>query len=174
MIFTPDEIDKKILEVLQLEGRISMLNLADRVGLSATPCARRVKEMEAKGLIRGYAARLDPESVGLSTQAIVRIRLRRPGQAAEEFEQAILIMAEVLRCAKVTGLFDYILHVIAPDTESLGSWMREKLLRLPGVLQTETSVVIGLVKPEGALPVVAVRSSEHSCVSTGRHRRFGS
>jgi len=169
VIFTPDEIDKKILEVLQQEGRISMLNLADRVGLSATPCARRVREMEAKGLIRGYAARLDPESVGLSTQAVVRVRLRRPGKVTEEFEQAILGMTEVLRCAKVTGLFDYILHVIAPDTHSLGRWMREKLLCLPGVLQTDTSVVIGLVKSESALPVVERGATEHS-YSTGRHR----
>lgn len=172
MTFTPDEIDIKILEVLQREGRISMLDLADRVGLSATPCARRVKEMEANGLIRGYAALLNAEALGLSTQALVRVRLRRSRECTDEFEGAVLNMPEVLRCAKVAGLYDYLLFVVAPDMKSMGEWMRQKLLSLPGVIQTDTSVVIELVKWGVPLPVVEAGAANRAFIA-GRLSRSG-
>lgn len=157
--FTPDEIDSKILDVLQREGRISMLELADRVGLSATPCARRVREMEGNGLIRGYAALLSADAVGLRTQAVVRVRIRRSRECADEFEKFVLKMPEVLRCLTVTGPYDYLLYIAAPDMESLGDWIRQKLVPSPGILQTETSVVIRQVKGGVALPVASAASS---------------
>jgi Lrp/AsnC family transcriptional regulator, leucine-responsive regulatory protein len=153
VISTLDEIDIKILKVLQEEGRISMLDLADRVGLSATPCARRVKEMESMGVIRGYAALLNAEAVGLGTQAVVRVRLRRSLEWTDEFERIVLKMPEVLECARITGVYDYLLSVVAPHMEALDEWMRLKLLRLPGVTQTDTSIVMQNVKSAVALPV---------------------
>ena len=158
MIFTPDEIDIRILEVLQREGRISMLDLADRVGLSATPCARRVRELEAKGFISGYAALINAEAVGLRTQAVVRVRLRRSREWAEAFEKTVAKMPEVLRCATITGLYDYVLDVVAPDVEALGDWIHKKLVPLAGVMQTDTSIVIRLVKSGVTLPVTEAES----------------
>ncbi len=159
MIFTPDEIDIKILEVLQREGRISMLDLADRVGLSATPCARRVKVMEANDLISGYAALINADAVGLRTQAVVRVRLRRSREWAEAFEKAVVKMPEVLRCATITGLYDYVLDVVVPNVEALGDWIRKELVPLAGVTQTDTSIVIRLVKSGVTLPVTEAVSN---------------
>jgi Lrp/AsnC family leucine-responsive transcriptional regulator len=170
VISTVDEIDIKILKVLQREGRVSMLDLADKVGLSATPCARRVKEMEANGIIRGYAALLNAEAIGLRTQALVRVRIRRSQEWADEFENTVLKMPEVLRCATVTGLCDYWLYVVVPDLECLGDWIRQKLVPLPGVIQTETGVVIRHVKEGVALPVAETEPANHAIVAARHHR----
>jgi Lrp/AsnC family leucine-responsive transcriptional regulator len=148
-----DEIDLRILDILQREGRISMLALAERVGLSATPCARRVKQMEDDGLIQGYVALVDTRAVGLGLTALVRVRTHRSKQSADIFENAVQRMPQVVRCYSTTGGDDYLLYVVARDMDVLSQWMREKLVTLPGVAHTETSIVLDYVKVGTALPL---------------------
>jgi|SRR5208282_4401282 len=149
----PDDIDLKILDVLQHEGRISTLALADRVGLSPTPCARRVKQMEDDGLIQGYVALLNTRAIGLGLTALVRVRIHRSKQSADIFENAIQKMPEVILCYAMTGANDYLLCVVVRDMDVLGQWMREKLITLPGVAHTETNIVLDYVKRGMVLPL---------------------
>lgn len=166
-----DEIDLKILDVLQCEGRISILALADRVGLSPTPCARRVKQMEDSGLIQGYVALLNAPALGLGLTALVRVRVHRSRQSADIFESAVQKMPEVVRCYATTGGADYLLYVVVKDMDLLRRWMREKLITLPGVAHTETSVVLDYVKAGTALPLAQTFERKSRAVRKGARGR---
>ncbi len=123
-----DSIDHHILDVLRRDGRISMLDLAEQVGLSATPCGRRVRRMEEAGIITGYAAQVDPVALGLNIGVLVSVRLARHGtEGTEQFLTAIARRPEVTECLLVTGNIDYMLRIRVRDIDALGTFIRDEL-----------------------------------------------
>lgn len=149
-----DNYSRKLLRELQLDSRRSVQELSSRVGLSPTPCWRRVKEMEASGLIRRYTVLLDREQLGLSICCLVQLNLQHhvPG-AIQAFERAIGDCPEVVECFGATGEADYLLKVIVPDIKAFDTFLYNSLLSLKGVSNVRTSVVLREIKSETALPV---------------------
>lgn len=146
---TLDEIDKKIIAALQAEGRLPIVDLADRVGLSATPCQRRVKRLEEEGFIIRYAALVSPASMGFGLQALVEVTLDDHSEkTVEAFEAAIRARAEVVACYAVTGDMDFLLHVFAIDLNSFSDFALKALLRMPGVKGTRSSFIMQAVKSD--------------------------
>jgi Lrp/AsnC family leucine-responsive transcriptional regulator len=144
-----DDIDKRIVAVLQGEGRLPMVDLADRVGLSATPCQRRVKRLEDEGVIERYAALVPPPAVGLALQALVQVTLDDHSEkTVAAFESAIRARSEVVACYAVTGDMDFLLHVLAPDLASFSEFAMKALLRMPGVRGTRSSFIMQAVKSD--------------------------
>ena len=144
-----DVIDRRIVAVLQAEGRLPMVDLADRVGLSATPCQRRVKRLEEEGVIGRYAALVSPQAMGLGLQALVQITLDDHSEkTVEAFEAAIRARPEVVACYAVTGDMDFQVHVFAPDLASFSEFAMKALLRMPGVKGTRSSFIMQAVKSD--------------------------
>lgn len=149
-----DETDARILAVLQKQGRISNADLADRVNLSASACHRRVARLERDKIIRDYVALLDPRKVDRPTTVFVEITLS--GQADEvldAFEREVARVPEVLECHLMAGSADYLLKVVAADTEDFARIHRRSLARLPGVAQLQSSFALRTVFKTTALPV---------------------
>ncbi|MGH6961253.1 MAG: Lrp/AsnC family transcriptional regulator, partial [Dongiaceae bacterium] len=116
---TLDDIDRRILAALQRDGRLSMVDLAAQVGLSATPCLRRVKRLEQSGVITGYAATVDPAATGRSLHAFVQVNLDNHAEdTVTAFQRAIMARPEVVACYPISGEFDYLLQVMVPDLEA--------------------------------------------------------
>lgn len=144
-----DEIDRKIIAALQAEGRLPIVDLADRVGLSATPCQRRVKRLEEEGLIMRYAALVSPTSMGFGLQALVEVTLEDHSEkTVEAFEAAIRARPEVVACYAVTGDMDFLLHVFATDLASFSDFALKALLRMPGVKGTRSSFIMQAIKSD--------------------------
>jgi Lrp/AsnC family leucine-responsive transcriptional regulator len=144
-----DEIDRKIIAALQAEGRLSIVDLADRVGLSATPCQRRVKRLEEEGLIMRYAALVSPAAMGFGLQALVEVTLEDHSEkTVEAFEAAIRARPEVVACYAVTGDMDFLLHVFATDLASFSDFALKALLRMPGVKGTRSSFIMQAIKSD--------------------------
>lgn len=151
-----DAIDFRMLRALQKDGRISTTDLATEVGLSATPCARRLKRLEDEGYIRGYAARLDPKKVGCGLQAFVQIRLGdHAEQTVSDFQAAVLRRPEVVGCYAITGNSDFLIHVMTSDLDALSEFTTRTLLRMPGIRETQSSIVLSVLKADGAVPVMS-------------------
>lgn len=151
---TLDETDRRILRVLQRTGRISNAELSERVNLSPSACHRRVQRLEAEGFIRDYVALLDPRKLGVPTTVFVEITLS--GQADEvldAFEKAVARIPDVLECHLMAGSADYILKVVAENTEDFARIHRQSLARLPGVAQMQSSFALRTVFKTTALPV---------------------
>jgi Lrp/AsnC family leucine-responsive transcriptional regulator len=148
-----DKTDRRILDILQREGRISVTDLAERVGLSATPCARRIRQLEESGLIEGYAAIVDPRRAGQAIQAIVQIKLQHSDEIVERFRRLLLERPEVLACYTMTGEMDFLLHVIVRDIEALSDFTTRRLLRMPGVRDVTSSIVLETVKRSPVIPL---------------------
>jgi Lrp/AsnC family leucine-responsive transcriptional regulator len=144
-----DDIDRRIVATLQAEGRIAIVDLADKVGLSPTPCQRRVKRLEEEGVIVRYAALVAPPAVGLDLQALVQVTLDDHSEkTVEAFEAAIRNRPEVIACYAVTGDMDFLLHVLTPDLASFSEFALKALLRMPGVRGTRSSFIMQAVKSE--------------------------
>jgi Lrp/AsnC family transcriptional regulator, leucine-responsive regulatory protein len=149
-----DEIDRKIIAALQEDGRMTIQQLADRVGLSASPCARRVRLLEEAGIISGYVAVVDQASVGLAISVFVSIKLERQREEElDRFSQAVTRWPEVLDCYLMTGQRDYLLRVVVPDLESYQRFLKDKLTRLEGVSSIESSFALGQIKRSNVLPL---------------------
>jgi Lrp/AsnC family transcriptional regulator, leucine-responsive regulatory protein len=149
-----DPIDLRILKELQDNSRISIAKLAQRVSLTPTPCARRIQHLESLGLIKGYAAVLDQGLLGLPVTAFVEVRLVREGKAeVAEFESAVLGYAEVMECWAMSGGYDYLLRVVAPDLEGYNRFLRDQLLSLGCVDHVETGFALERVVDRTALPL---------------------
>lgn len=149
-----DKLERKILQALQQDGRITTQELAERVGLSSSPCWRRVKELESAGVIRRYTAVVDRFRAGLPTCMWIQVNLTRHQEGVvEAFEQAICTRPEVVECYELTGDADYLLKVLASDIESYNSFLHGILFKLPGVAHAKTSVSLREVKYETALPL---------------------
>lgn len=144
-----DDIDRRIVNALQADGRLPMVELAERVGLSATPCQRRVKRLEEEGVIGRYAALVSPLSLGLALQALVQVTLDDHSEkTVEAFEAAIRARPEVVACYAVTGDMDFLLHVQTPDLASFSEFAMKDLLRMPGVRGTRSSFIMQAVKSD--------------------------
>jgi Lrp/AsnC family leucine-responsive transcriptional regulator len=149
-----DAADRRILRVLQRDGRLPVTALAEEVGLSATPCLRRIKRMEEAGVIARYAAVVDPQRVGLPIQAFVQVALSSHAEdVVEAFHKAIASRPEVLAAWAMSGDMDYMLHVVAADFDAYAAFALKALLRMPGVKDTRSSFVLTALKPAGAVPV---------------------
>lgn len=149
-----DATDRRILDTLQRSGRISNAELSERVNLSASACHRRVQRLEEEGFISGYVALLDPRRMGRMTTVFVEITLT--GQADElldAFERAVARVPEVLECHLMAGSADYLLKVVAADTEDFARIHRRSLAALPGVRAMQSSFVLRTVRQTTALPV---------------------
>ena len=150
-----DRIDKHILKLMQENARISNLELADQVGLSATPCARRVKRLEESGLIKKHVTLLDPEALDLNLTAIIGIAMdRHTPDRFELFEAAIREMPEVMECSIVTGQeADFLLKVVVTDMRHYETFLLGKLTKLKGVSGVHSSFVLRKVVDKTALPL---------------------
>jgi Lrp/AsnC family transcriptional regulator, leucine-responsive regulatory protein len=150
-----DRIDKHILELMQANGRISNLELAEQVGLSPTPCSRRVKRLEESGLIRGHVTLLDPQALGLNLTAIVGIAMdRHTPDRFESFEKAISSMPEIIECSIVTGQkADFLLKVVVRDMQHYEQFLLGNLTRLDGVTGVHSSFVLRDLVKKTALPL---------------------
>ena len=138
-----DDIDRRIVAALQAEGRLPMVDLAEKVGLSPTPCQRRVKRLEEDGVIARYTALVSPQAMGLGLQALVQVTLDDHSEkTVAAFEAAIRARPEVVACYAVTGDMDFQVHVLAPDLASFSEFAMKALLRMPGVRGTRSSFIM--------------------------------
>src|SRR5580700_7401934 len=149
-----DRFDAKILDALQRDGRLSVVDLAELIGLSPTPCARRIKALESNGVIEGYAAQLNPARIGLEVLAIVQVKLtEHTDETVARFEREIAVLDEVTNCYAMTGSYDFILEVYGRDLESLSNVVLKKLIRIPNVRDLQSSVVLATVKRSIRIPL---------------------
>jgi DNA-binding Lrp family transcriptional regulator len=149
-----DDTDRRILKMLQKSGRMSNADLAEAVNLSASACHRRVQRLETEGYIREYVAMLDAKKMGVPATIFVEITLSgQADETLEAFEKAVALVPAVLECHLMAGTADYILKVVAEDTEDFARIHRQFLARLPGVAQMQSSFALRTVFKTTALPV---------------------
>ena len=149
-----DQTDHRILRVLQKQGRISNAELSEKVNLSPSACHRRVHRLETAGYVRDYVALLDPRKMNLPTTVFVEITLSaQADEVLDAFEKAVSRIPDVLECHLMAGTADYILKVVAEDTEDFARIHRQYLTRLPGVAQMQSSFALRTVFKTTALPV---------------------
>ena len=151
-----DFIDRRILSELQDNGRLPIVELANRVNLTKTPCAERVRRLERDGVIKGYRAELDEDQMGAGFVMVVLVSLTQTSDNAFElFNSAVRSIPEIQACYLVAGHFDYMLKVRTSDIARYRSVLGDQIGRLPGVQQTHSFVVMELVKDEKTVPVPA-------------------
>ena len=149
-----DPTDLRLLDHLQTDARITTVALAESASLSPAPCLRRVRDLEAAGVIRGYATLLDPEALGLHVSAFIQISLEKQVvNALRNFEETIASYPEVMECYLMTGDSDYLLRVVAHDLKGLQSLIVDRLARLPNVANIRSSIALKQVKYKTALPL---------------------
>jgi Lrp/AsnC family leucine-responsive transcriptional regulator len=154
IILTLDKIDLRILQLIQESARIPIVELAKRVALSPSACARRLRLLEDSGAIRGYGARIDAAAVGLPMVAFVRVSLSRKSEdVLEAFEAAIAKAPEVMEACLMTGREDYLLRVVVPDLDAYEKFVKQRVTRIPGVSQVETSFMLRQITARPALPI---------------------
>ncbi|MBT8151038.1 MAG: Lrp/AsnC family transcriptional regulator [Gammaproteobacteria bacterium] len=156
-----DRTDLRILQALQQDSSISNLELAELVGLSPTPCGRRVKRLEEVGVIRKQVALLDPKALGLSLTAMISISMdRHTPERFEQFERAVQNMPEIVECSIVTGqAADYLLKAVLPDMEHYEAFLLGKLTRIDGVTGVHSSFVLRKIVDQTALPLTHLARS---------------
>ena len=151
---TLDKFDLRILQELQADARLTNAELAQRVGLSAAPCWRRVRALEEAGYIKGYHAEIDRHRIGLGVLAFVRLDAdRNSGDVTRSLEQAIRAIPEVVSCHYISGSGTFELQVVARDLDTFSQFARQVLINLPHVKDLHTSFSLGEVKAGGALPL---------------------
>ena len=149
-----DDLDRKILEHLQADGRMSLADLAYKVGLSPSPCLRRVRNLERAGVISRYVAVLDQRAVGLPVSVFVSIKLEKQREEQlNRFAKAVERWPEVLECYLMTGSRDYWLRVVVPDLDAYERFVKQKLTRVEGIASIESSFALEQVKYTNVLPV---------------------
>ena len=151
---TLDAIDRRILAALQADGRISLTDLAVKVGLSPSPCLRRIRILERAGIISRYVAVLDQDKVGLPVSVFISIKLEsQRQQALDRFTKAIARWPEVLECYLMTGPRDYLLRVVVADLAAYDRFLKQKLTTVDGVASIESSFALEQVKYTNVLPI---------------------
>ncbi|AWI75620.1 MAG: AsnC family transcriptional regulator [Azoarcus sp.] len=149
-----DQNQLRILSLLQKDSTLSTQALADKVGMSPSPCWRRVKEMEEAGLIRGYVALVDRQKLGLGTCVWVRVKLKQhSADVLDRFEQVVKGCDEVVECYELLGETDCLLKLYLPSLEAFSSFMHNFLLKIPEIDVTHSSVALREIKNETALPL---------------------
>jgi len=151
-----DRFDKAILQVLQEHGRISNQDLADRIGLSASPCLRRVRALEETGFISAYRALVDAQKLGLSLTVLIHISMdKHTSERFAHFESVVSALPEVMECLLITGQqADYQLKVVVKDLEAYQYLLLEKITRIKGVSGVLSSFVLRKVVEKAALPII--------------------
>lgn len=157
-----DKTDRKILSILQQDGRLTNQEVAERVNLSPSPCLRRIRNLEESGVIRQYVALLDPDKIGLGLLAYVNVRLEKhsdtPGAGLRspraDFAASVENWPEVVACYAMTGEMDYLLRVHVEDMEHFSKFMMDTLLKHPAVLDVKSSFALQRIKDTTALPLV--------------------
>jgi len=149
-----DDIDRKIIAAVQSDGRMTVNEIAARVGLSASPCARRVRMLEEAGVIKGYTAVIDQKKIGLPISAFASIKLERQREEdLDRFAAAVARWPEVVDCYLMTGQRDYLMRVVVQDLEAYERFLKDKLTRLDGVASIETSFALVQIKRSEVLPL---------------------
>jgi len=149
-----DAIDARIVTALQTDGRLTNVELADRVGLSPSPCLRRVKRLERDGLIEGYRAMLRRGGVGLGLTVFVSVKIEgHANDRAEAFQEQILAMPQVIACHIVSGEADYLLEVVVADLDGYQEFLIGRLLSLPIVKEVRSNIAIQTLKAAAPLPL---------------------
>ncbi len=149
-----DDIDRRLLGALQENGRLPVTDLAEKIGLTASPCLRRLKILEQAGVIRGYAALIDQHRVGLPVSVFVSVKLEmQREEALERFETAMRDCPEVVECYLMTGPRDYLLRVVAQDLSAYERFLKQTLTRVEGVASIESSFALTQVKYSNVLPI---------------------
>jgi Lrp/AsnC family leucine-responsive transcriptional regulator len=156
-----DEFDLKILSILQREGRLTNVELAERIGLSPTPCLRRVRRLESDGIIEGYSARISRPTVGLGVTVFVEAKLERQQETeAKQFRDVIRRLPEVVSCHIISGRSDFLFEVVLADLNQFSDFVLKKLLSIPGVKDLHSSFALESVKPVSPLPLHLVSASK--------------
>jgi DNA-binding Lrp family transcriptional regulator len=149
-----DRIDRAMLAALQQDGRMPVAKLAERVGLSETPCARRLKRLETEGFIDGYRAVLSRRALELGVVAFAQVRFSVHDRAlSDRFEREIQGIPRIVSCHNISGTADYLLQIIARDLDEYGVFMRDVLRTLPGVTAVESMLSLREVKRDGGVPM---------------------
>jgi Lrp/AsnC family leucine-responsive transcriptional regulator len=150
-----DAIDRKIIDYLQADGRMSNQDLSEKIGLSASPCLRRVRQLESHGIISRYVALVDPDKMGLSVTAFVRVRLdQQDDRHLQEFETAVAGFPEVMDCYLMTGEADYQLRILVKSLTQFEDFLRRRLTRVKGVANVTTSFALRPVIYKTAVPTL--------------------
>lgn len=149
---TLDKVDRKILQFLQGNGRMSMTELAERVGMSVSPVTERVRRLEREGVITGYSARLNPQALGLGLLVFVEIKLRsKSGNIFDDFRREVAKVPQILECYLVSGEYDYLLKLRLPDMAAYRDMLGNILLQLPAAAESRSYVVMEEAKESTAL-----------------------
>src|SRR5580692_3975265 len=149
-----DTGDLRIISALQMEGRLTNQELADKVGMSTSPCWRRVKRLEESGVIKGYQAVLDRRSLGLGVLAFIRVGIDSHSEAeAKRFEKDVLQLDEVVACYSIAGDADFLLQVVARDLDAYAEFAMTVVRRLPRIKEMQTTFVLKEIKPMQGLPI---------------------
>lgn len=151
---TLDETDLKILRAMQKDGSLTVSDIAERVGISQSPCSRRIIQMQEDGVITGKTVTLDARKLGFHTTVVARVKLRAHERATlEEFKAAVQKIPEIQTAVLMLGEFDFHLHVVVRDIEHYQSVLQDKLVSLPGVREMQSSVILETVKNTASLPL---------------------
>jgi len=154
MVSTLDDAERRILRVIQEEADLPIATIAERVGLSPSPCWRRIDRLERDGIIRKRVTLLDRRAVGLNTHVFAQVKLNAHGRAhLDEFADAIRGFPEVLECYVLMGPVDFMMRVVTPDIEAYERFFFDKLSRLPGVQEVVSTVALSEIKSTTVLPV---------------------
>ena len=149
-----DRTHLRILEVLQADGRLSNVELAVQIGMSESPCFRRVKQLESSGVIGGYAARLDQRKLGLPVTAFVLVSMdKQDEKRRDEFVRRVQAEPHIVECHAMTGAYDFLLKVVARNIDHFSELSMRGILRWPGVRNMESQFSLEVVKAGGALPI---------------------
>lgn len=155
-----DNIDAKILHTIQNDAALSVAEIAEQVGLSSSPCWRRIKRMEELGIIKQRVTRLSRKKLGLDFEVFVAVKLALPNKEnMEKFEKAIQHMPEVVQCAVVTGAVDFVLRVVTKDMHSYDNFLRDVLLNISLVSDVQSRIVLRQSKDTTALPLNLISAS---------------
>ncbi|MBD8891850.1 Lrp/AsnC family transcriptional regulator [Roseibium litorale] len=149
-----DDADIRILDSLQEDGRLTNQALSEKVGLSTSPCWRRVRQLEEAGVIQNYRATLDRRQIGLGVLAFIRVKIDSHSESeAEEFSRRILELDEVVACYSIAGDADFLVQVVAKDLDSYSDFAMSVIRRLPGIKEMQTTFVLKELKPFQGFPV---------------------
>lgn len=152
-----DVIDQNIIKELQKNARLTNNELAEKVHLSPSPCLRRVRKLEETGLIKGYTAIIDNEKFGLPVSVFVSITVDNPGSMVA-FEKAIHEFEEITDCYLMTGSCDYLLKVVSQNLKTYEYFIREKMAKVPGIRNLDSSFAFGVIKSQAPLPSISINN----------------
>ena len=149
-----DPVDRRILRELMADGQLTLAELASRVGLSSSPCWRRVRALEAAGVIRGYTCAVDAKAVGLGVEVYILASLEKHVQfTIQRFREAVEALPEIVECCSLTGPRDVVIRAVLPDLDALNEFLMTRLLKLPGIAHVETGLVLERMVERRVLPL---------------------